>query len=115
MNLDTGNPARDLAHQPADQLQVMLPEPVREMMKPNRVQARVCKHHLDRSARGGVMVEDRLHIFPDAADNTHGKFLCWPPARTQTFAGDTWLIAVAFDRGRAPLSFCAAGLDRGFT
>src|SRR5229473_4485815 len=79
MNLDTGEPARKLADQTAEQLCVMLPEPMCDAMKPDRMQSRICEHNLERGARGGVAVKDRLDVFPDSVHYIHGTFLLSPP------------------------------------
>src|SRR6202030_112475 len=87
MNLDTGEPSRQLADQPAEQLCVMLPEPMRGAMKPDRMQSRIREHDFERGARGGVAVKDRLDVFPDSVHHIHGTFLLSPPARLKLWCG----------------------------
>src|SRR3984957_12320808 len=74
MNLDASEPSRQLADHPAKKLAVMLPEPVREAVKPDRMQSRVREHDLERGARGRVAVKDRLDVFPDSVHYIPGTF-----------------------------------------
>ena len=69
MDFDAGDPARELAQQPAEQLQLMLPQPMRHAIEPDGVQSRIAEHHFERGARGRVAVEDRLDVFAHSAQN----------------------------------------------
>src|SRR5271170_143857 len=75
MNLDSCDQARQLAYHAAEQLAVMLPEPMRDAIEPDRVEAGVQENHLERGARGRVAVENRLDVFLHSAHNTHRRFL----------------------------------------
>src|ERR1043165_5048014 len=58
MDLDAGHPARKLGDEAAAPAQPVGPQPVREMMKPDGVQARIAGQHFPGGARRRVALQD---------------------------------------------------------
>ena len=62
MDFDAGQPAREVADAPADQIETVAPEQMRQPVEPDGVEARIEEKHLERAARRRVPVEHRLQI-----------------------------------------------------
>jgi hypothetical protein len=75
MDLDAGQPARELRHEAAQPAQVAHPEPVCEPVQDQRMQARIQGQDLPCAARRGVAVEDALDVGAEALE--HGCRSWW--------------------------------------
>src|SRR6185295_14829542 len=58
MDLDAGQPATEVRGEAAEPAQLVLPEPVRQAMDPDRMQSRIAGQHLPAGACRRVPVED---------------------------------------------------------
>src|SRR5215207_160048 len=63
VDLDPGDAAHDLREPAGEQFESALPQAVREPVRPDGMQTRIAKQHLERVARGRVAVQHRLDIF----------------------------------------------------
>src|SRR5579885_1608117 len=75
MNLYAGQKARQMADQSGDELEMMVPEPVRDSMEPDSVQSRVGQDDLEAGPRGRVAFKDSLDVLAHAAYESHARFL----------------------------------------
>jgi len=62
VDLDAGEPARQVRDEAPQPLQAVHPAPVRGQVQPDGVQAWVAGDHLEAAARGRVAVEDALDV-----------------------------------------------------
>ena len=69
MDFDAGGPARNLRNEAAQPAQSVAPEPVRQPMGHQRMQARITRDHLPRAARGRIAVEDALDVGTQAIEH----------------------------------------------
>ncbi len=70
VDLDAGQPAEEGLGDAPKQLEVMGPEPVREAVPPDGVQAGVGEQDFDHRAGSRVAVENRLDIGTDAGESS---------------------------------------------
>jgi hypothetical protein len=68
VNLDSGQVAVRVGEEAGRKLQLVPPKPVREAVHPQRVQARVHAHRLERRTRRGVVRHDRAHVLARAIE-----------------------------------------------
>ena len=69
VDLDAGEPAREVRDEAPQPLQAVVPAPVRGAVQPDRMQARITGDHLPRAARGRIAVEDALDIGAQAGEH----------------------------------------------
>ena len=62
MDLDAGEEAAEVRGEAAEPAQVVQPEPARELVDVDRVQARVAGQHFPRAARRRVALEDAVDV-----------------------------------------------------
>src|SRR5205085_11730148 len=76
MDLDAGQPAAEVRGEAPEPLQLMEPEPVRELVDVDRVQAWIAGQYLPRRAGRRVAVEDARDI---AAQSREHPAILWVP------------------------------------
>src|SRR5699024_3465311 len=69
MNLDAGQPARDMRHEAPQPVRLVAPQPVRDAMPPQRVQPRIVEDGLQRAACRRIALENGLNVFPHALEH----------------------------------------------
>src|SRR5574340_1445840 len=69
MDLDAGEPARDMRQEACQPFQVGVPQGVRHAVQDARMQARIAGQHLKSAARRRIAVEYAGDIFPDILEH----------------------------------------------
>ena len=73
VNLHAGQKTGELRERTRQRLRLfLLPELMREAVRPDGVHARIVQSDLDSAARSGVVLADVLNIFTQARNKTHG-------------------------------------------
>jgi len=65
MDFDPGQSAHLLRNETREKFKIVRPQPVRDAMPPNRVQAGIAQQNFKHTARGWVALENRLNVIAD--------------------------------------------------
>src|SRR5207249_1637906 len=79
MDLDPGEEAADVAHEPRQRGKLPLPNPVRQPVDKDRVKTGISNCHFPRRPRRRIALENRLDIFFKRFphDRRFGEMECW--------------------------------------
>jgi hypothetical protein len=70
MDLDARQNAADVRRRATDPAQAMPPEPMRDLVQPERMQARVARQHFPMIARRRIAVEDGIDVFSKSLEHS---------------------------------------------
>jgi hypothetical protein len=71
MDLDAGEEAPDMGYQPSQPAQIPVPQPIRDAVNAQRVEAWIAGDNLPSRTRRGVAVKYACDVFTDAFQHKH--------------------------------------------